>query len=126
MILGAVDDKVNSTDERFSLTNLGDGDNYKPLDAYFKSEDKVIQRIYKKGERNNSNQTLPKLVRQILKKQIMSLSSWDKEHFSTCKYMPDNKIICEIFSTIDEFKKNRNSIEHLVYEREKHWLRCWF
>lgn len=75
MILGAVDDKVNSTDERFSLTNLGDGDNYKPLDAYFKSEDKVIQRIYKKGERNNSNQTLPKLVRQILKKQIMSLSS---------------------------------------------------
>ena len=28
-------DNVESTDERFTMDNLGLGDNYKPLDAYF-------------------------------------------------------------------------------------------
>lgn len=53
-------DGVVSTDERFTMDNLGLGDSYKPLDAYFrKVNGEEIRRNYSKGERRNSNQTLP-------------------------------------------------------------------
>ena len=45
-------DNVESTDERFTMDNLGLGDNYKPLDAYFmKASGEIIKRSYSKGER---------------------------------------------------------------------------
>lgn len=121
-------DKVVSTDERFSLANISSGDNFKPLEVYFKRGEEVIQRSYKKGERRNSNQTLPRLACQIFENQIASLSNWDKEHFPVCQYTPNSEIICGIFSTIEEFKKNRNTIEYLVYGREngpQFVIYCW-
>ncbi len=121
-------DKVVSTDERFSLANISAGDNFKPLEVYFKRGEEVIQRSYKKGERRNSNQTLPRLACQIFENQIASLSNWDKEHFPVCQYTPNSEIICGIFSTIEEFKKNRNTIEYLVYGREngpQFVIYCW-
>ena len=52
-------ESVVSTDERFTMDNLSLGDNYKPLDAYFKkATGEVIKRSYSKGERRNSNQTI--------------------------------------------------------------------
>lgn len=110
---------VVSTDERFTMNALGLGDNYRPIDAYFASaEGDIIRRKYNKGERRNTNQTLPRLACQIYESQLVSLSDWDKAKFPICKYTPENETICGIFSTVEEFLKYKNSMEHLTYQRE--------
>ena len=107
---------VESTDERFTMDNLGLGDNYKPLEAYFKKADgTVIKRAYSKGERRNSNQTLPRIACQIFEKQLAALSVEEKESFPICQYNPNGDMICGIYSSVDEFKKHRNTIEYLTY-----------
>ena len=56
-------DSVESTDERFTMDNLTLGDNYKPLGAYFqKADGTIVQRNYIKGERRNTNQTMPRIA----------------------------------------------------------------
>ena len=56
-------ESIESTDERFTMDNLGLGDNYKPLDVYFKrANGDIIKRSYSKGERRNSNQTMPRIA----------------------------------------------------------------
>jgi len=112
-------DNVTSTDERFTLDNLGLGDGYKPLEAYFKRADgTIIQRKYNKGERRNSNQTLPRLACQIFESQIAALSEYDKEKFPVCKYTLSEEPRCGIFATVDEFRKHINTIEYVSYSRE--------
>lgn len=107
---------VESTDERFTMDNLSLGDNYKPLDAYFKKADgTVIKRSYSKGERRNTNQTMPRIACQVFEKQISALSVEDKENFPVCKYNPNSELICGIYSSVDEYKKRRNTIEYLTY-----------
>ena len=60
-------DAITSTDERFTMDNLFLGDGYKPLDAYFKrANGEIIKRSYSKGERRNSNQTMPRIACQVL------------------------------------------------------------
>ncbi|WP_278453797.1 hypothetical protein [Thomasclavelia spiroformis] len=72
--------QVISTDESFQMDNLSLGDNYKPLDAYFKKENgEIIRRDYNKNERKISNQTLPKIAFQIYEKQFISLSFEEKK-----------------------------------------------
>lgn len=111
--------EVISTDDRFTMDNLGLGDNYRPIDAYFvPAEGDAIRRKYNKGERRNTNQTLPRLACQIFESQLVSLSDWDKEKFPVCKYTPESEMICGIFSTVEEFLKYKNSMEHLTYQRE--------
>ena len=111
--------EVISTDDRFTMDNLGLGDNYRPIDAYFVPlEGETIRRKYNKGERRNTNQTLPRLACQIFESQLVSLSDWDKEKFPICKYTPESEIVCGIFSTVEEFLKYKNSMEHLTYQRE--------
>lgn len=111
--------EVVSTDDRFTMDNLGLGDNYRPIDAYFvPAEGDAIRRKYNKGERRNTNQTLPRLACQIFESQLVSLSDWDKEKFPVCKYTPESEMICGIFSTVEEFLKYKNSMEHLTYQRE--------
>lgn len=111
--------QVTSSDDRFTMDNLGLGDNYRPIDAYFVSaEGDIVRRKYNKGERRNTNQTLPRLACQIFENQLVSLSSWDKEKFPICKYTPDKETICGIFSTVEEFLKYKNSMEYLTYQRE--------
>ncbi len=110
-------ESVKSTDERFTMDNLSLGDDYKPLDVYFKKADgDVIKRAYSKGERRNSNQTLPRLACQIFEKQLGDLSVAEKESFPVCKYKPGREMISGIFSSEDEYKKYRNSIEYTTYE----------
>ncbi|MCD7763965.1 MAG: AAA family ATPase [Lachnospiraceae bacterium] len=109
-------DSVTSTDKRFTMSNLFLGDNYKPLETYFKRADgKIIKRSYSKGERRNSNQTMPRIACQIFEKQISGLSVEEKEDFPICKYNADSDMICGIYSSVDEFKKHRNTIEYLTY-----------
>lgn len=109
-------DGIKSTDERFTMDNLYLGDNYKPLDVYFKNKNgDVIKRAYSKGEKRNTNQTMPRIAFQIFEKQISNMSVEAKESFPICKYNPDKDVICGIYSSVEEFKKHRNTIEYLTY-----------
>lgn len=122
-------DSVQSTDERFTMDNLSLGDNYKPLDAYFKRENgDIIKRLYNKGERRNSNQTMPRIAFQVFEKQIVAMSVEDKERFPICKYNSNTEMICGIYSSVNEFKKHRNTLEYLTYGYDngrQFVIYCW-
>lgn len=122
-------ESVESTDERFTMDNLSLGDNYKPLDACFKrASGDVIKRAYSKGERRNSNQTLPRIACQVFEKQLAALSVEDKENFPVCKYNPDSDVIRGIYASVDDFKKHRNTIEYLTYGYDngrQFVIYCW-
>ena len=106
-------DSVESTDERFTMDSLHVGVNYKPLDVYFKKADgEVVRRSYAKGERRNSNQTMPRLACQLFETQLASLFVEEKEQFPVCKYTPHKNMISGIFTSIDEFKRHYNTIEY--------------
>ena len=109
-------DKIVSTDERFTMDNISLGDNYKPLSSYFqKANGDVIKRNYSKGERRNSNQTMPRIACQVFEKQLAALSVENRESFPICRYSPSSEMICGIYSSIDEFRQHRKTIEYLVY-----------
>ena len=115
-VLTITADNVVSTDERFDINNLSLGDNYKTLDVKFeKSNGDIITRKYNKGERKNSNQTMPRLALQIFEQQIINLSEGEKETFPICRYTPDSDLRYGIYHSVEEFKKYRNTIEYLKY-----------
>lgn len=120
---------AESTDERFTMDNLNLGDNYKPLNAYFKrANGDIIKRVYSKGERRNSNQTMPRIACQIFEKQLAALSVEDKENFPVCKYSPNSDMIRGIYTSVDEYKKHRNSLEYLTYSYDngrQFVIYCW-
>lgn len=122
-------ENVVSTDERFSINNLSLGDGYKPLDVYFiKADGQVIRRNYIKGERRNSNQTMPRIVFQVFEHQIVSLSKMERAQFPICQYTIDGEVISGIFSSVEEFKAYRNSIEYMTYVSEngnRFVIYCW-
>ena len=122
-------ESVVSTDERFTVDNLGMGDNYKPLNAYFqKADGSIIKRAYSKGERRNSNQTMPRIACQIFEKKLAALSVENKESFPICKYNPSSDLICGIYSSVEEYRKHRNTIEYLVYSYDngrQFVFYCW-
>lgn len=122
-------DKITSTDTRFSIDELNKGDNYKPLDVYLQRQNgEIIRRSYAKGERRNSNQTLPRIACQVFESQLAALSIEEKEDFPVCQYTPNNEVIRGIFSSIDEFKKHRNTIEYLTYGYDngrQFVIYCW-
>ena len=122
-------DGVTSTDERFTMDNLSLGDNYKPLNAYLqKSDGEVIKRTYSKGERRNSNQTMPRIACQVFEKQIASLSVEGRERFPVCKYNPSSETICGIYTSVEEFRQHRKTIEYLTYSYDngrQFVLYCW-
>ncbi len=122
-------ESVESTDELFTMDNLGIGDNYKPLDVYFKrANGEIIRRSYSKGERRNSNQTLPRIACQIFEKQLAALSVEAKESFPVCRYKSEGKLICGIYPSVDDFKKHRKTIEYLTYSYDngrRFVIYCW-
>lgn len=122
-------DCVESTDERFTMDNLALGDKYKPLDVYLERADgSKIQRKYDKGEKRNTNQTMPRIVFQVFEEQIDALSDVDKQQFPVCKYSPDSNMIKGIFQSVDEFKQYRNTIEFMVYKNangSQFVIYCW-
>ena len=107
---------VVSTDERFTMEDLSLGDNYVPLDVCFqRANGDVIKRAHRKGEKKISNQTLPRLACQIFEKKIAALSVEEKERFPVCRYSPNRELICGIYTSVEEFKRYKNSIEYLTY-----------
>ena len=111
-------ESIASTDERFTMDNLNLGDNYKPLDTYFKrANGEIVKRSYSKGERKNTNQTLPRIACQVFEKQIAALSVDEKENFPICKYDADSEMIRGIFTSVGAYTKYRkhNTIEYLTY-----------
>lgn len=122
-------ESVVSTDERFTMDNLSLGDNYKPLGAFFRKADgEEIKRTYSKGERRNSNQTMPRIACQVFEKQLASMSVESKETFPICKYNPSSDMICGIYSSVDEFREHRKTIEYLVYSYDngrQFVFYCW-
>lgn len=120
---------IKSTDERFTIDNLSLGDNYKFLDVYMKrSNGDIIKRAYSKGERRKSNQTMPRIAFQVFEKQIAKMSIEEKENFPICQYGPDKEMICGIYSSVEEFRKHRNTIEYLTYGYDNGRLfviYCW-
>jgi len=121
--------EVTSTDEQFSIDNLGFGDNYKPLDSYFKNAAGVIvRRKYNKGERRNSNQTMPRLAFQVYEQLIAALPVEEKANFPVCQYTSTSEVVRGIFPSVEEFKKYKNSIEYLTYSYDGGRLfviYCW-
>ncbi len=122
-------DNVISTDESFTMDNLGAGNNFKPLDASFVSADgNVIKRKYGKGERRNSNQTLPRIAFQVYEKQITALPTDEKEKFPVCRYTFNEETICGIFPSVEEYRNHRKTIEYLVYSADgdrQFVIYCW-
>lgn len=122
-------ESVESTDERFTMDNLSLGDNYKPLDAYFqRANGDIIRRAYNKGEKRNTNQTLPRIACQVFEKQLAALSVEDKESFPICKYNPHSDVIRGIYTSVDDFKKHHNTIERLIYGYDngrQFVIYCW-
>lgn len=115
-VLTITADNAVSTDERFDINNLSLGDNYKTLDVKFeKPNGDIITRKYNKGERKNSNQTMPRLALQIFEQQIINLSEEEKETFPICRYTPDSDLRYGIYRSVEDFKKYRNTIEYLKY-----------
>ena len=122
-------ESVESTDERFTMDNLNLGDNYKPLDVYFKKTNgDVIKRAYRKGERRNTNQTMPRIACQVFEKQLVALSVEDKENFPVFK-KPNGKIFRGIYASVSDFKKhNSNTFEYVKYHYDNGRLfviYCW-
>lgn len=122
-------ESVTSTDERFTMDNLSLGDNYKPLGAFFrKANGEEIKRTYSKGERRNSNQTLPRIACQVFEKQLAAMSIESKESFPICKYNPSSEMICGIYASVEEFREHRKTIEYLVYSYDngrQFVFYCW-
>lgn len=115
-ILTITANTVTSTDSRFDINNLGLGDYYQTLDVKFENNNgEIITRNYNKGERKNSNQTLPRLAFQIFEKEIVRLSAEEKEMFPICKYNPDSELKHGIYSSVESFRRYRNSIEYMKY-----------
>ncbi|MDU2492096.1 MAG: AAA family ATPase [Clostridium celatum] len=121
--------EVTSTDERFTMDNIALGDNYKPLDTYFKkSSGEIIRRKRNKGEKKSSNQTMPRLACQIFEESLVNLSVEEKVNFPVCQYTPKSELMRGIFPSIEEFKKYRNTIEYFIYNYDDEKLLvsyCW-
>ena len=128
-ILTITANTVTSTDSRFDINNLSLGDYYQTLDVKFEnSHGEIITRNYNKGERKNSNQTLPRLAFQLYEKEIVNLSAEEKEMFPVCKYNPDSELKHGIYSSVESFKRYRNSIEYMKYsygEGRLFVIYCW-
>lgn len=122
-------ESVSSTDSRFTMNNLGAGDNYKPLDVLFRKADgSESRRKYNKGEKRNSNQTMPRIAFQVFEKQITALSVEEKENFPICQYTSTGEIYRGIFSSVPDFRNSRNTLEHLIYSYDngrQFVIYCW-
>lgn len=109
-------ESVTSTDEQFTMDNLGLGDGCQAVDVYFKSSDGTNAKYHaKKNEKKISNRTLPRIAFQIFEKQLIALPDEEKRSFPICKYNPDAEVIRGIYPNEQEFKKYHNTIERVVY-----------
>ena len=128
-VLTITADAVVSTDDRFTMDDLALGDNYKPLDVYFKkADDSIIRRKLSKGEERNSNQTMPRLACQVFEKQLAALSVEEREDFPVCQYAPHKVLYKGIFTSVENFKAYRKTFEFMkyTYDTDRMFvIYCW-
>lgn len=128
-VLSITADYVESTDERFTMDNLSYGDYFKAIDTYCtKANGDIIRRDLFKGEKKISNQTMPRIAFQIFEKQISDMSDIDRKNFPVCKYSLNSKLFHGIYSSVEEYKKYRNSEEHMIYrygDNKQFVIYCW-
>lgn len=122
-------ESITSTDDSFTMDNISAGDNFKPLDASFiKADGTEIKRQYAKGERRNSNQTLPRIAFQVFEEQISAMPVEEKENFPICQYTLKGEIYRGIYYSVEEFKAHRNTIEYMSYTYDngrQFVIYCW-
>ena len=121
---------IVSTDLRFTMDNLYNGDNYAaPIDVYFKkSTGEIVRRLYARNERHNCKQTLPRIACQVFEQQLKALTDAEKAEFPICRYTLSGTLYKGIFSSITEFKNYRNTIEYLTYDYDngkQFVIYCW-
>ena len=71
---------------------------------------------------------MPRIACQVFERQLASLSVEAKENFPVCKYNSESEMICGIFASVDDFKKQRNSIEYMTYgyDNDRQFvIYCW-
>lgn len=109
-------DGVTSSDKNFSLDNLSIGDKCVQIDTYFEKANGEIKRLDRdKGKRKKSNRILPYLACQLYEEQLSALSDEEKANFPV--YKPANgHLITGIYPSIEEFRKERRTIEFLEYD----------
>lgn len=123
-------DSTESTDERFNRDDLTLGDNYKILDVVFKKANgETVKRKYEKGEKKISNQTMARIACQVFEDRLSKLSPEEKEAFPICQYTPKEELIKGIYSSVEEFKAHRNTLEFMRYyynDRQRMFVfYCW-
>lgn len=123
-------DSAESTDERFTMEDLSLGDKYTILDVYFqKASGEKIKRKYEKGERRITNQTMARIACQIYEDKLVGLSPEAKESFPICQYKPNGELYKGIFSSVEEFKAYRKTLEFMRYyydNRQRMFVfYCW-
>lgn len=119
-------DEITSTDARFNLNYLLEGNNYKPINAYFESaEGKKVE--YKKPKNKNehekSGRKLARLACQIYEKDLEGLSEEEMKNFPVVKYSPVEGFIRGIYTSeeeyIEEYKKTHNIDPNSTYKPPK-------
>ena len=123
-------ESTEATDERFTMDDLSLGDNYRILDVYFKKANgEIVKRQYEKGEKKISNQTMARIACQIFEDKLVSLSPEAKESFPICQYKPNGELIQGIYSSVEEFKSHRKTLEFMRYyydNRQRMFVfYCW-
>lgn len=119
---------ITSTDPRFTIEDLGLGDNYETLDVYFRSVDGTVQKRQPSyRERAISNQTLPRLVFQIFEKQLEALPPEEKQNFPICRYR--NNEWKGLFSSREKFVENYGAtisyVKCVTTDGQEFFLHCW-
>lgn len=98
------------------MDDLSLGDKCVQIDTYFEKANGEIKRLDRdKGKRKQSNRILPYLACQLYEEQLSKLSDEDKAKFPV--YRPTNgHLITGIYPSIEEFRKERKTIEYLKYD----------
>ncbi len=121
---------ITSTDESFNINNLSAGDNFKPLEAFFITENgEEITRKYEKGEKRNCNQTLPRIAFQVFEAHIANLSEKEKKQFPICQYNPNDGMIRGIYYSEEDAKSHNinpfNTLSYKYGNGKKFVIYCW-
>ena len=120
---------ITSTDKNFSMSNLGIGDKYKTITAFFEDSNGIrINRKHERNERRATNKLLPRIAFQIYKEQIMQMSDEEKEKFPVYQSSYDKDLYIGIYRTVQEFTDHYNTYAYLKYpydENHDFVIYCW-
>ena len=71
---------------------------------------------------------MPRIACQIFENQLAAMSVDERENFPVCRYTTGSEIIRGVFASVEQFRKQRNTIEYLTYSYDNGRLfviYCW-